>query len=276
MCLLAFGWRASPGLRLALAGNRDEFHARPTAPLHAWPDADGRPRPAHAQLLAGRDLQAGGTWCGVGPGGRVAALTNFRDGAPPPPGAPSRGSLVAGFLEGRMTARDYADAVHRDAQALAGFSLLVADDQAALVVSNRAEAPVALEPGVYALSNHVLDTPWPKVVRSRERLAALLAAGAPSPAALVALLMDREPAEDTADTPPDPARAALVARFGAAFARRLSAPFVLDERYGTRATTAILVRDAGDGEVLEIQYAANGAESGRRRLAWPPPAGAVA
>lgn len=276
MCLLAFGWRASPGLRLALVGNRDEFHARPTAPLHAWPDADGHPRPADAPVLAGRDLQAGGTWCGVGPGGRVAALTNFRDGTAPPAGAPSRGRLVADFLAAQVTALDYAAQVHREAKGLAGFSLLVADDAAAVVVSNRAAAPVALGPGVYGLSNHLLDTPWPKVVRSRERLAALLATGAPTPAAMVALLMDRTTAEDLADTTPDPGRAALLARYGADFARRLSAPFVLDERYGTRATTAILVRDAGDGEVLEVQHAADGSECGRQHLAWPQPAGAAA
>ena len=175
-----------------------------------------------------------------------------------------------------MTARDHAAAIRGEARALAGFSLLLVDEQAALVVSNRAEAPVELAPGVYGLSNHLLDTPWPKVVRSRERLAALLAAGAPTPAGMVALLMDRAPADDTADATPDPGGAALVARYGADFARRLSAPFVLDERYGTRATTAILVREAGDGEVLEVQHAPDGTEAGQRHFAWPAPQGAAA
>jgi uncharacterized protein with NRDE domain len=273
MCLLAFGWRPRPGLRLALVGNRDEFHVRPTAALHAWPETPG--------LYAGRDLQAGGTWCGVGPGGRVAALTNFRTLASPPDGAPSRGELVSRFLQGTATAAAYAAALQQTAYRYAGFSLLLVDAQAAWVVSNRAPAPRTLDPGVYGLSNAQLDTPWPKLLRSREALRLALQAGENEPATLAALLQDSRPpsaAEAAAhaaagpETTDDNAAVERLfeERYGAGFVQAVGAPFVLDARYGTRATTAIVVTDAGDGEILEWQHAADGTRAGAQHFRFGP------
>lgn len=276
MCLLAFGWRPRPGLRLALVANRDEFHARPTAALHAWPDAPG--------VYAGRDLQAGGTWCGVGPGGRVAALTNFRSLAPAPPGAPSRGELVSQFLQGKHTAATYAAMLQASAPRYAGFSLLLADATTAWVVSNRMSAPQELSPGIYGLSNALLDTPWPKLLRSRSALRKKLEAGITDPRELAMLLLDTTPppvdesfaelaeVPDTADDSRgeglDDDNAAVLRhfheRYGRAFVSAIAAPFVLDARYGTRATTAVVVPDAGLGDILEWRYAPDGTRAGEQ------------
>ncbi len=273
MCLLAFGWRPQPGLRLALVGNRDEFHARPTAALHAWPEAPG--------VYAGRDLQAGGTWCGVGPGGRVAALTNFRSLAEPPVGAPSRGELVTGFLQGNASAAAHAATLQANAHRYAGFSLLLADEHEAWLVSNRAPGAQALAPGVYGLSNARLDTPWPKLLRSREALRQALQAGEPNPAALAALMQDTRPPSPDEAADHDGARGGdndedaevirlFEERYGAGFVRAVGAPFVLDPRYGTRATTAIVVTTSGSGEILEWQHAADGTRAGTSHFRFGP------
>ena len=269
MCLLAFGWRPRPGLRLALVGNRDEFHARPTAALHPWPETAG--------LYAGRDLQAGGSWCGVSRGGRVAALTNFRSLTAPPPDAPSRGVLVSRFLQGSATAADEAQALQATAHRYAGFSLLLADANEAWVVSNHAAAARALTPGVYGLSNAALDTPWPKLLRSRAALRQALGTGVTDPRELAALLFDTTPptveeAEDEQAMTSDAANddVALLQqfkeRYGPAFVNAMAAPFVLDDRYGTRATTTIVVPDSGMGEILEWQYAADGTRSSEQHF----------
>ncbi|MEY4376187.1 MAG: hypothetical protein RJB26_737 [Pseudomonadota bacterium] len=270
MCLLAFGWRSRPGLRLALVGNRDEFHTRPTAPLHAWPEASG--------VFAGRDLQAGGTWCGVGPGGKVAALTNFRSLAAPPDNAPSRGELVSSFLQGEASARDHSLALQAQAHRYAGFSLLLADAAEAWIVSNRLPAAQPLTPGVYGLSNAQLDTPWPKLLRCREALRQALDQGEPSPAKLATLMLDTTPPppEDlTAEAGIEDDNTAVLRlfeeRYGSGFVQAIAAPFVLNERYGTRATTAIIVADTGAGEILEWQHTPEGTRAGERHFRFGPP-----
>jgi uncharacterized protein with NRDE domain len=246
MCLLAFAWRAAPGLRLAFVGNRDEFHARPTAALHRWSDAP--------QVLAGRDLEAGGTWCGVGANGRVAALTNFRSTEPSPPSAPSRGELVAGFLSGNADAAVHAARLQATAHRYAGFSMLLADAGELWLVSNRERAARRLEAGIHGLSNATLDAPWPKLLRARTALQDAVDRGAMQPAALAELLLDRTPA--TLDH--DPLAPWFRERYGEPFVRAMSAPFVVDARYGTRATTAIVIRDDGGGEILEWTHDAAG------------------
>ena len=161
MCLIAFAWKPDAKHHLVVAANRDEFHARPTAPLSRWDDT-----PA---VAAGRDLQAGGSWMGTaqgGHGGRFAALTNFREMQQTPVGAPSRGELVAGFLQSDCSPEAWVSGI--DAKAYAGFSLLVCDGEQLWFCSNRPSAHAhVVEPGVYALSNGELDSGWPKVARPR-------------------------------------------------------------------------------------------------------------
>lgn len=225
MCLILFAHDAHPRYRLVVAANRDEFYARPTAPAAWWADAP--------QVLAGRDLRGGGTWMGITRAGRFAAVTNFRDAAPAAPDAPSRGHLVGGFLRGADAPAAYLDALAGRADDYAGFNLLVADDAELRYFGNRGGAPRALRPGVYGLSNALLDTPWPKVERGKAGLAAALDGGGEiDPEALFRILWDAEPAPDL--HLPDTG-------VGIDRERMLSSPFIRSLEYGTRASTVLLV-----------------------------------
>jgi uncharacterized protein with NRDE domain len=207
----------------------------------------------------------------------VAALTNFRSLTAPPPDAPSRGELVSGFLQGSASAKDQARAVQATAHRYAGFSLVLADANEAWVVSNRMSAARALEPGLYGLSNALLDTPWPKLLRSRAALRQALETGITDPRELATLLFDTTPptpdeAEDEQAMTTDEANedAALLQhfqdRYGPALVNAMAAPFVLDDRYGTRATTTIVVPESGMGDILEWQYAADGTRSSEQHF----------
>ncbi|HZG41816.1 MAG TPA: NRDE family protein, partial [Longimicrobium sp.] len=165
MCLIVLAVDRHPRHRLVAAANRDEFYARPTAPAAWWSDAP--------DVLAGRDLREGGTWMGVTRDGRFAAITNYREMTPPRT-APSRGALVADFLRGAMEAGEYAEDVAARGAAYNGFNLLAGDGEGVFYVSNRAEGVRRLEPGVYGLSNALLDTPWPKVLRARAAMRSAL------------------------------------------------------------------------------------------------------
>lgn len=221
MCLIALAWQAHPDYPLIVAANRDEFHARATAPACFWPEA-----PA---VLAGRDLAAGGTWLGVTRAGRFAALTNFREPGRPQ-GLRSRGLLVSEYLQAAQSPAAYAEAVMADADHYSGFSLLLGDADSLLVLSNRGTPPRALPPGVYGLSNHLLDSNWPKVGRAREALRVQLAAPAVSP--LMDLLADdaAAPDEDLPDT-----------GVGLALERLLAPPFIRSSAYGTRSSAVLLL-----------------------------------
>ena len=185
MCLIVFAWRPGHALPLIVAANRDEFYARPTQPLAAWEDAPG--------VHAGRDLEAGGTWLGVGPQGRFAALTNIRDPGQAQ-GPRSRGELVAAFLQGELGVEAYLDQVTSRSGQYSGFNLLVGDGQQLGYLHAREATPRLLKAGVYGLSNAGLDTPWPKLVKARDGLENLL--DTPEPHRLLALLADNEPAAD--------------------------------------------------------------------------------
>ena len=184
MCLIAFAWRADPRYPLVVAANRDELHARPAAPAAFWSDLDA------PTLLAGRDLQAGGTWLGLTRAGRFAALTNVREpGRAGPADPPSRGALVLDFLRGSEPPAAFL--AERDLSAYAGFNLLLGTPDELWSAGNRdPQPPRALEPGVYGLSNAVLDAPWPKLTSARQALGQALSAG-PTPAALLELLADQ-------------------------------------------------------------------------------------
>jgi uncharacterized protein with NRDE domain len=157
MCLALIAFAAHPRYRMVVAANRDEFHARSAAPSAWW--ADG--------FLAGRDLKAGGTWLGVNRDGRFALLTNVREPWRHDPRALSRGTLVPNLLTTRepltaaLPAQVQAGAAHN------GFNLVAGDLDELLWGSNRAAAPLELKPGVYGVSNHLLDTPWPKLERTK-------------------------------------------------------------------------------------------------------------
>lgn len=234
MCLLLFAINAHPRHRLVVAANRDEFYDRPAAPLGWWPDAP--------DVLAGRDLRAGGTWMGLSRDGRWAALTNVRDPQAGRTRSRSRGALVAEFLAGRWSAAAYAAHTFHQRDEYDGFNLVLWDRDSAWSVSTQLEEPVELGPGVYGLSNDVLDTPWPKVQRGKDALRAALAAVTVEPDALLDLLRDdRQPPDAHL---PDTG-------VGIEWERRLAPMFIATDGYGTRVSTAVVVDQDGRAVVSE-------------------------
>ncbi|MGF6205218.1 NRDE family protein [Pseudomonas frederiksbergensis] len=242
MCLIVFAWRPGHAQPLIVAANRDEFYARPTQPLAQW---------AHApHVHAGRDLEAGGTWLGIGANGRFAALTNIRDPRQPA-SRTSRGELVAGFLSGEMSIDDYlSDVVARSAE-YAGFNLLIGNTNELWHFNARDTEAVMLAPGVYGLSNAGLDTPWPKVLKAKAALSELL--DDPQPEALLAILGDSQPAPLT--ELPDTG-------VGVATETLLSSVFIASPTYGTRASTALIVQADGTRVIVERSFGPYGGHLG--------------
>lgn len=250
MCLLAIAWKTHPRWRLVLAGNRDEFHGRPTAALAGWPDRPG--------VLAGRDLQSGGTWAGMDTAGRMAVVTNVRDPRISKPGAPSRGALVADFLGSQHGAEAAAAALLHRAEDFAPFNLLLADADDCVYVGNTPAARrIALAPGIHGLSNGDLDEPWPKTVTLQARLAEWVASDADDIEPLWQALADETPALDGAL--PDTG-------VGLELERMLSPAFIRDGRYGTRASTLIAIGNDGRGRIAERRFGPDGVFEGETAL----------
>ncbi|WP_070085626.1 NRDE family protein [Pseudomonas sp. NBRC 111120] len=246
MCLIVFAWRPGHALPLIVAANRDEFYARPAQALAAWEDAPG--------VHAGRDLEAGGTWLGVGPQGRFAALTNIRDPRQAQ-GPRSRGELVAGYLRGELGVEAYLDEVASRSGQYSGFNLLVGHGRQLGYLHGPDVAPRLLEAGVYGLSNAGLDTPWPKLVKARSGLQRLLET--PEPPQLLALLADGEPAAD--GELPDTG-------VGMATEKLLSSVFIASQSYGTRASTVLIVDDQGRRRLIERSFGPFGGHLGEVEL----------
>jgi uncharacterized protein with NRDE domain len=244
MCLITFAWDTHPQYRLVLAANRDELHGRPTEEMHWWPD-----RP---DVLAGRDLQAGGTWLAVSRQGRFATVTNYREHQQKPPGLESRGALVTDFVASDVPAAGFVAAL--DGDRYAGFSLLAGAGGELWYVSNRGDGPVRLEPGVYGLSNASLDNPWWKLVRAREGLRDLVTADNVNETALLRLLDDRTAA---------PAKTIEPGQLPFDIARAESAPFIVNDTYGTRCTTTLTWSDDEDVAVTEARFGAGGKRAGQ-------------
>ena len=247
MCLIVIGWRARADLPLVVAANRDEWRDRPAASAHWWDD--------HPEILAGRDLQAGGTWIGVTRAGRFAAVTNFRDPSDRRSTARSRGELATQFLLSAAAPADFLAGVAARAREYNGFNLIVGDGASLWYLGSREGAGREIAPGVHGLSNHVLDEPWPKVMRGRERMERASAEADPTEA-LFDLLGDRGPVPDEAL--PDTG-------VGLAWERRLAAALITGEDYGTRASTVITFSAAGEARFEERARAADGAEVGRKK-----------
>lgn len=241
MCLIAIAWRAHPACRLIVAANRDEYFRRPSAPAGFWDD--------HRGVLAGRDLEAGGTWLGITLGGRFAALTNYRNPAERRTGVPSRGALVSDFLTGKAGPSEYLKEVQKAAPNYNGFSLLVGDTDSLWFLSNRGGGPLRVKPGVHGLSNHLLDTPWPKVERARAKFAKQLERPFDAAAAFE-LLSDTERAP-SAELPSTGVSIELE--------ERLSAIRILAAGgYGTRCSTALCFTNDGRVEFHERSFREDG------------------
>ncbi|MDR6606127.1 NRDE family protein [Pseudomonas synxantha] len=242
MCLIVFAWRPGHAQPLVVAANRDEFYARPSLPLAQWPEAP--------QVYAGRDLEAGGTWLGVGANGRFAALTNIRD-PHQPPGRRSRGELVAQFLTGKLPIVDYLSDVVARSPEYGGFNLLVGNANELWHFNARESEPVMLPAGVHGLSNAGLDTPWPKLLKAKAALSEVL--DDPQPQALLALLSDSQPAP-VAELPDT--------GVGLATETLLSSVFIASQSYGTRASTALIVQADGTRHLVERSFGPFGGHLG--------------
>jgi uncharacterized protein with NRDE domain len=237
MCLIVVGWRVHPDYPLVVAANRDEFYARPTAIAARWPDAP--------QIIGGIDLEAGGTWLGITESARFAAVTNVRE-PNMAKAASSRGALTRDFLLSNMPAGDFAQQI--EGSHYAGFNLLLSDGESLLYCSNRDGKPRALPPGIYGLSNHLLDSPWPKLVQARQRFTAALQ-HLPEEAAFFELLADQTIVED--DKLPQTG-------VPLEWERLLSAVFVKSENYGTRASTLLWQGSDGTLKLHEQSFGPNG------------------
>lgn len=247
MCLLVFSFRQHPEYRLIFAGNRDEAHVRPSEPAHFWPD--------HPEILAGRDLVAGGSWLGISRTGRFATVTNFREPSEHRPDARSRGELVSGFLLADDEVAYLREVAERGA-AYNGFNLIVGGPSEMFYYSNVDGPPRTLAPGTYGLSNGLLDTPWPKVRRARSLFEEVVARGV-DPDALLDVLADRTRAPDS--ELPDTG-------IGREQERAASSIFVDNEEYGTRASTVVLIGVDGQVTFVERTFDASGEPTGTRRF----------
>ncbi|MCZ8511781.1 NRDE family protein [Paenibacillus filicis] len=241
MCLILFAYRAHPAYKLVVAANRDEFYDRPTAPLHYWED--------HPGVLAGRDLLKMGTWLGVSRTGRFAALTNYRNPKENTEGKRSRGELVADYLTDQTSPEQYMQAAASKRHFYPGYNLLAGDSKELYYYSNIEDRVRRLEPGIYGISNHLLNTDWPKVRQGREGLARILGE-------------EREGLTDrlfsflqTADPAPDH----LLPSTGVSleWERRLSPMFIRSEAYGTRSSAVVLVTEE-NMMIRELVYTKEG------------------
>jgi uncharacterized protein with NRDE domain len=246
MCLILFAWQTHPRYPLVVAANRDEFHNRPTAAAQFWKESP--------QLLAGRDLQAGGTWLGITRQGRFAAITNYREPqAENPPPEQSRGHLVRDFLLDRAEPADHACRLRERGDVYSGFNVLLGNPEELLYVSNRNEEAITVTAGSHGLSNHLLDTNWPKVHEGRARLDALLEDEQLDPEALLELLADRNIA--SGGEPPG-----FELRLVPELITRMK--FIVSPEYGTRSSTVLLVDRGGGVTFVERQFDAAGKTSG--------------
>lgn len=223
MCLIFIALKQHPDYKLIIAANRDEFYNRKTAAADFWKD--------DPNILGGRDLEAGGTWLGMNRNGRISFITNYRDPKNINPNAPSRGALVSDFLRGSTPASAYLKNVVENAKAYNGFNLVVGHPEELQYFSNYREGISALSEGLFGLSNHLLDSSWPKVVKGKERLRSLLDRKL-NVADLFNLLSDEGIASD--DLLPDTG-------IGLLRERALSSMFIKTVGYGTRCSTVILI-----------------------------------
>jgi len=249
MCLIAFAWQVHPRWRLLLAGNRDEFHARPSAPLSRWSDLP---------ILGGRDLEAGGTWLGVTPTGRCCVVTNVRDPRDPHHGV-SRGLLATDYLAGHQDATTHAQSLLASASDYRPFNLLTFDAEHGFYIGNRpASRAQRIEPGVHGLSNADFNTPWPKTRALMGRLQAWMDAGHEVDFAPLFLgLADERQAAD--EQLPDTG-------VGLERERWLSSAFIRGDRYGTRASTIVAIGYDGTGLIIERRFGPAGRFEGESEL----------
>ncbi|CAN5320754.1 NRDE family protein [soil metagenome] len=237
MCLIFFSLHSHPTYKLIIAGNRDEFYNRRTAAADYWKDFPG--------IVGGRDLEAQGTWMAMTTSGKISLLTNYRDPKNINPAAPSRGNLVSDYLERDVKAEEYLNVVAMEGQRYNGFNLLVGTADELFYYSNYGDGFKKISPGLHGLSNHLLDTPWPKVQRGKEGLQPILNQTKIHPHTLFEFLYDSETAIDS--QLPDTG-------IGLERERALSSMFIKTPNYGSRCSTVVLIDQKNHVHYAERVY----------------------
>lgn len=251
MCLILFSYKTHPAYPLILAANRDEFYNRPTRALAYWPD--------YPEVLAGLDLKGNGTWLGVSRNRRIAAITNYREPAALMPDAPSRGILIRDYLVGNSSARDYLDAVSKIGQRYNGFNLIAGDNDGLYYTSNRSPGVKQLSPGIYGISNRLIDTDWPKVQRGKALLHNQFKGRQKINAEkILGILADRSQPADV-ELPET--------GVGLEWERMLAPMFIISPDYGTRSSSVVLFDQSGEITFWERTFVKtdNGIKTGETR-----------
>lgn len=237
MCLIFLSLDNHPNYKLIVAANRDEFYIRQTAPVHFW---EGQPN-----ILGGRDLEANGTWMAMSKKGKISMVTNYRDPHNINPKAPSRGQLVSDYLENGDTPEAYLKEVSTNGKSYNGFNLVVGSPNELFYYSNYKGAIEKIQPGLHGLSNHLLNTPWPKIERGVEKMKNILSDDAVEPLKFFDLLYDNQMAPD--EKLPDTG-------VGVERERMLSSMFIKSPNYGTRCSTVVMVNKKNEVLYSERVY----------------------
>ena len=237
MCLIFISFQHHQKYKLVVAANRDEFYDRKTAAADYWSD--------QPQILAGRDLEAGGTWLGMSTSGKISMLTNYRDLKNIKPNAPSRGQLVSDYLKSMQTAEAYMQSVESDGKEYNGFNLIVGNPEELWYYSNYRNGITKFTPGFYGISNHLLESPWPKVLIGKQKIAPALQKNDVDPERIFEILYDDHVADD--DQLPDTG-------LPLERERALSSMFIKTPNYGSRCSTVVLVDRSNEVLFTERVY----------------------
>jgi uncharacterized protein with NRDE domain len=252
VCLIVFAYNCHPRYRLIMGANRDEYRNRLTDPARFWRDAP--------QLLAGRDRVAGGTWLGITTAGKLAALTNYRDPHRQMTDPPSRGRLVSGYLQNPLeTPEEFQSELNRTGELYRGLNLLYGSASELFYYTNRGGSSGPVMPGIHGLSNHLLDTAWPKVVAATSRLKTIVRQVQVDPEHIFSALSDAAPFAD--DLLPDTG-------VGPDQERMLSPLFIKAERYGTRSTTVLLIDNRDRVTLAERTFDLSAGSSPSRQFSF--------
>jgi uncharacterized protein with NRDE domain len=237
MCLIVFGYDIHPDYKLIFAGNRDEFYQRPAVKAHFW---DDKP-----EILGGRDAKAGGTWLGVNRSGEFAAITNYRDIPRHDPNAKSRGHIITDYLSGKMSWNDYLQDLHQNDEIYNGYNLIAGDLNGMGHYSNYENEVNVIKPGVHGISNALLNTPWFKVEKAKDRFEHLLNTGSLDDESLFSLLTDSEKAV-TSELPETGLEPEME--------KAVSSIFIKTPDYGSRCSTLLYIKRDGTVRFVERSY----------------------
>ncbi len=251
MCFIVFNYKQHSRYKLIFCANRDEFYNRETVAMHFWPENDS--------VLAGKDVQGGGTWLGITKTGKLAALTNFREQSAVSSTKPSRGQIVKMFLEQGCETKEFIDYLKKSKNFYEGYNLIFGTIDKLYYFSNRSNGVLPISPGLYGLSNSTLDTPWPKINRGKSLLKKTISNPNFSSKDLFNILSDSQKAHD--DTLPDTGISPV-------YEKELSPIFVNMEHYGTRSSTVILVDYDYNANVYEQRYDNKGKVKGNSQFCF--------